>query len=56
MRFQSWILVNVEYIFIIITLRSPQLGVLVPFGVLSIGQIELFNLLFRIIINIKYNY
>ena len=44
---------NVDYTFIIITLR---LEVVVPARVPYTGQIELFDLLLVIIINIKKNY
>ena len=55
-RLQSWSLRDVEYPFIAITPRFTLSRVLISGRGPSIGQIELFNLLLGIIINIKYNY
>ena len=42
-----------EYPFIIITFSQPLLGVIVPVRVPPVGQIQLSNLLLKIIVNIK---
>ena len=46
----SWSLEDVEYPFVTLNLSSPLASSILPVGVPSRGQIELFNLLLGIII------